>query len=100
MYAGRVLESGPTQSVISLPQHPYTRGLMAAIPKIGSISNRLTQIDGAMLPPGSRGEFCGFNPRCPSVMPICRARRPLPISSGDRDVACWLETSGGERDVA
>ena len=99
MYAGRVIETGPTAAVIGSPSHPYTRGLMAAIPRIGATTKRLTQIDGAMLPPVSRGDFCGFHPRCTSAMPVCRTHRPQAISVGDRDVACWLET-GGHRDIA
>ena len=65
MYAGRIAEIGPVHAVINQPAHPYTMGLMAAIPDITSDRERLHQIDGSMprldaIPPG-----CAYNPRCP-----------------------------------
>ncbi|RYG14035.1 MAG: ABC transporter ATP-binding protein, partial [Burkholderiales bacterium] len=76
LYAGRVAEIGPVHTVINQPAHPYTAGLMAAIPDITVDRERLNQIDGAMprlnaIPPG-----CAFNPRCPRVFDRCRVERP------------------------
>jgi peptide/nickel transport system ATP-binding protein len=76
MYAGRVVEKGPTQDVIARPQHPYTQGLIAALPQSGGHGRRLNQIPGMMptlkdIPPG-----CAFNPRCRQVMEICRTETP------------------------
>ena len=90
MYSGRVVEIGPVEKVVGDPHHPYTKGLMQSIPRIGGNAERLTQIDGAMprltdLPTG-----CAFHPRCPRAMDICRRERPerLPVEGGQ--VACYL----------
>lgn len=91
MYAGRVVEKGPTQDVIARPQHPYTQGLIAALPQSGGHGRRLNQIPGMMptlkdIPPG-----CAFNPRCPQVMEICRTETPA-LRRADNGVlaACHL----------
>ncbi|WP_022729693.1 ABC transporter ATP-binding protein [Fodinicurvata sediminis] len=90
MYAGRLAEVGPVQKVIKQPYHPYTKGLMGAIPTVGQKLERLTQIDGAMprlteIPPG-----CAFHPRCPKAFERCFVERPEPIEVEDSKVACWL----------
>jgi peptide/nickel transport system ATP-binding protein len=90
MYAGRLAEIGPVQSVIHDPKHPYTLGLMGSIPAIGDEVERLPQIEGAMprlnaIPPG-----CAFNPRCPKVMDRCRRERPDLMEAGATRAACWL----------
>ena len=90
MYAGRIAEVGPVQQVVKHALHPYTSGLMGAIPAIGSDVDRLTQIDGSMprlnaIPPG-----CAFNPRCPKVFARCRIDRPDLHPAGPTQVACWL----------
>jgi peptide/nickel transport system ATP-binding protein len=90
MYAGRIVEIGPVRDVVQRAKHPYTQGLMGAIPTIGGNAERLTQIDGAMprltaIPPG-----CAFNPRCPKVFERCRRERPEPIAVESAQVACWL----------
>ena len=100
MYAGRVVECGVTKEIIESPHHPYTRGLMAAVPKIGMRTERLAQIDGAMLAPSARGDFCGFYPRCSFAFAACSAKAPPIVTAGARSVACWLETDGGDRDAA
>jgi len=100
MYAGRVVECGSTKAIMESPRHPYTRGLMAAVPKIGMPSGRLAQIDGAMLAPSARGDFCGFHPRCDLVFAACCVKAPPIVTTGERSVACWLETDGGDRDAA
>jgi peptide/nickel transport system ATP-binding protein len=90
MYAGRIAEIGPVHEVINQPAHPYTMGLMAAIPDITQDRDRLYQIDGAMprlnaIPPG-----CAYNPRCPRVFDRCRVERPELLAAGATRAACWL----------
>jgi len=91
MYAGRIVEIGPVREVIHAPQHPYTVGLMGAIPTISYSRKRpLVQIEGAMprlnaIPPG-----CAFNPRCPKRFDRCLAERPPLMSAGSSEAACWL----------
>ena len=96
MYAGRLVEVGPVREVVKRPQHPYTVGLMGAIPVIGGHSERLAQIDGAMprlaaIPPG-----CAFHPRCPRVFARCRVERPELVPVGRSEAACWLYAARGE----
>ena len=97
LYAGRVAEIGPVHQVIKHPKHPYTSGLMGAIPSIGIDTERLTQIDGSMPRLTAIPQGCAFNPRCPKVFDACRVHRPDPIAVDDSEVACWLygETSRG-----
>ncbi len=76
MYAGRIAEIGPVRDVVKHARHPYTKGLMGSIPKIGLRVERLTQIDGAMPRLTEIPDGCAFNPRCPHGL------RPLPASSG------------------
>jgi peptide/nickel transport system ATP-binding protein len=88
MYAGRVVEQGPVEDVLKRPLHPYTRGLMAAIPAMGERRARLAQIDGAMprldaMPPG-----CAFNPRCPLAADNCRREVPALRGDATRQAAC------------
>ena len=90
LYAGRVAEIGPVHEVINHPAHPYTVGLMGAIPDITQEVERLSQIDGAMprlnaIPPG-----CAFNPRCPKTFGKCKTVRPDLMNAGATRAACWL----------
>jgi len=90
MYAGRIAEIGPVHEVINRSAHPYTQGLMAAIPDITEDRERLHQIDGAMprlnaIPPG-----CAYNPRCPRAFDRCTAQRPDLMNAGATRAACWL----------
>ena len=90
MYAGRIVEVGPVHEVINHPVHPYTVGLMGAIPDITQDREQLSQIDGAMprlnaIPPG-----CAFNPRCPSSHDRCLTARPELAAVGSTLAACWL----------
>jgi peptide/nickel transport system ATP-binding protein len=76
MYAGRIAEIGPVQSVIHDPQHPYTTGLMGSIPTVGQDVERLLQIEGSMPRLNAIPKGCAFNPRCPRVFDRCRASAP------------------------
>jgi len=76
MYAGRIVETGPTEAILNRPCHPYTRGLMGAIPVVGGEKGQLVQIPGAMPRPGALPEGCAFAPRCTGVAEPCRRERP------------------------
>ncbi|HXE49763.1 MAG TPA: ABC transporter ATP-binding protein [Ramlibacter sp.] len=100
MYAGRIAEIGPVHEVINQPAHPYSMGLMAAIPDITSERERLNQIDGTMprldaIPPG-----CAYNPRCPRVFDRCMVQRPDLLDAGATRAACWLHDAHAAAQVA
>ena len=90
MYAGRIVEIGPVEDVINAPVHPYTRGLMGAIPSLKPITGPLAQIDGSMPRLNARPVGCAFNPRCPNVIDKCREKSPPVEAYKQRQVACWL----------
>ncbi|GAB2466675.1 ABC transporter ATP-binding protein [Comamonas humi] len=90
MYAGRVAEIGPVHEVINHPSHPYTRGLMAAIPDMEGERERLFQIDGAMPRLNAIPTGCAFNPRCGQVFDRCHEQRPDLMPAGATQAACWL----------
>ena len=92
MYAGRLIEEGATADLFSQPRHPYTRHLIASLPRIGQAGS-VKALDGAPPnladPPGG----CRFHPRCPLAQPVCAQQVPalLPVASkapGHR-VACF-----------
>ncbi len=76
MYAGKIVEIGKTQQVIRESQHPYTQGLLKALPQKRFIGKRLNQIDGSMPSLLSMPTGCSFHPRCPILDDRCRAERP------------------------
>lgn len=90
LYAGRIAEIGPVHEVINHPKHPYTVGLMAAIPDITQDVDMLHQIDGAMPRLNAIPNGCAFNPRCTHVVDKCLVDRPDLISAGATRAACWL----------
>lgn len=90
MYAGQIAETAPTPSLFESPKHPYTRGLLASVPRLtgGEIAEgiRGTVPDYTAAPSG-----CRFHPRCDYVMPICsRQKPPAFVVEGDHSVGCWL----------
>lgn len=90
LYAGRIAEIGPVHQVINHPAHPYTAGLMAAIPDITVERERLYQIDGSMPRLNAIPQGCAFNPRCPQAFDRCRQERPDLMQAGATRAACWL----------
>lgn len=90
MYAGRIVEMGPVADVIHKARHPYTQGLMGAIPAIGEDVETLAQIKGAMPRLNERQHNCAFVSRCPSAMPVCSSAPPDFVTAGQQQVACYL----------
>ena len=96
MYAGRIAEIGPVHEVINHPAHPYTAGLMAAIPDMEAEVDVLYQIDGAMPRLNAIPQGCAFNPRCPyGFQERCRTERPDLMAAGPTRAACWLHAGDG-----
>ncbi|MCA1244696.1 ABC transporter ATP-binding protein [Stappia stellulata] len=89
MYSGRIAEIGPVRNVIKAPRHPYTVGLMGAIPSLTGDHDRLTQIPGSMPRLDSIPAGCAFNPRCSLVMDKCYRDRPDLVQAGESRAACW-----------
>ncbi|MEM4750230.1 MAG: ABC transporter ATP-binding protein [Sulfolobales archaeon] len=95
MYGGKIAEIGISDDIYTEPMHPYTKGLLASIPRLGG-KRELVWIPGnppdlRTPPPG-----CRFHPRCSYVMDICRVKEPPSIPVGkERLVSCWLYERGG-----
>ena len=94
MYLGQIVEHAPAGALFAAPAHPYTRGLLAAMPDIDSTGAPLTAIAGNVPDLRARPAGCGFAPRCPDADDRCRASAPplleLPATAGaQRSVRCW-----------
>ena len=88
MYAGSVVESGPTGDILASPGHPYTKALLRCVPSLDDAANRLAGIEGLVpslehLPSG-----CAFHPRCSVAQPDCYVAPPVLDIAGDRAVRC------------
>jgi peptide/nickel transport system ATP-binding protein len=95
MYAGRIVEMGGLRDIIQSPKHPYTVGLMGAIPAIGGQRDHLAQIEGAMPRIGAVPPGCPFHPRCAHAFDRCRQERPELMPAGTSRAACWLYAESG-----
>jgi len=96
MYAGRIVEEGPVARILDAPAHPYTRGLLDSIPRLGQEADRLPAIGGTVPDPLALPAGCKFEPRCPIARADCRAAEPGLESIGDeRRVRCpyWKSVS-------
>jgi len=92
MYAGRAVEQAPVGELFARPRHPYTRGLLGALPAaatMGEGHRRLTEIPGLVPAPYLDPEECAFRPRCPKAEADCGAQRPVLSPAGvDHLAAC------------
>ena len=94
LYAGRVVEIGMTEDIFKNPQHPYTRGLMNAIPRPGSRGRKMSAIPGTV--PSNPGALtgCPFEARCEFRFERCRDEAPSLIDVGKAHLsACFLASS-------
>jgi peptide/nickel transport system ATP-binding protein len=104
MYAGRVIEQGATEQVLSHPGHPYTQGLIDCLPELGSSlqdeRTDLAEIRGVVPSIWELGNGCAFRERCPHAMPRCAEQVPPMVLIGEQakatkgrsahGAACWL----------
>ena len=95
LYAGKVVELGPTEQIIEKPQHPYTQGLIKALPQMAGGANRLNQIPGMMPSLRDMPAGCPFEPRCEERMEKCKTLIPdlLELKDGG-NVACFAREGG------
>lgn len=103
MYGGRVVETAPSETIFADPYHPYTRGLLRAIPSFDGDQTRLIPIDGQVPEPTNMPPGCPFAPRCPHRLEDCDAKVPiLQTVSRGRSSACIVTKatipSKGERE--
>ena len=95
MYAGEIVESGPTKALLKDPFHPYTKGLIASIPKLGDKKKpgaRLEEISGNVPGLDQRPSGGPFHPRCSWAMETCKTQNPqLRKVESQRQVSCHLE---------
>jgi oligopeptide/dipeptide ABC transporter ATP-binding protein len=90
MYAGQVVESAAVGALFRRPLHPYTAGLMASLPRLGAVRDRLPVIPGGVPDPARFPTGCRFHPRCPVAEPRCRESEPvLRAFPDDRMARCW-----------
>jgi oligopeptide/dipeptide ABC transporter ATP-binding protein len=90
-YAGRIVETGERSDVISRPRHPYTRGLLDALPHPEAAATPLVAIPGAPPSPRHIPSGCPFHPRCPYAEPVSREVVPPLVSVDGRLLACHVD---------
>lgn len=89
LYCGEVVEDAPAEEIFANPKHPYTRGLMATLPKFG-VKGRLPTIPGTVPPSGKYPSGCVFAPRCPYAAEVCHTSKPeMAGISEEHAVRCW-----------
>ncbi|HLR82689.1 MAG TPA: ABC transporter ATP-binding protein [Paenalcaligenes sp.] len=90
MYAGRIVEYGPVDTIIRQPYHPYTQGLIASMPSATQPGERLRQIDGTAPTLTNREVGCAFRPRCQYAQPRCAKAPPSVTVDGTRNYRCYF----------
>jgi len=92
MYLGRIVESGPVREVLHAPVHPYTKGLLNALPKLDALDKPLTPVPGDIPSPLERPNGCVFHTRCPeAIADRCDASIPKRVDVGQSHAAsCFV----------
>ena len=91
MYLGKIVEGSTVHNVFHDPKHPYTQGLMNSIPSLATAKERLVPIKGVVPDPFEVPQGCGFEPRCPHAMEVCKTKiPPLKGVASGHEAACWL----------
>jgi oligopeptide/dipeptide ABC transporter ATP-binding protein len=96
MYAGRIVESGTTRRVLQQPRHPYTQGLLAALPQPDRSEDELVPIPGSPPAPTALPAGCAFHPRCPMATDACRLEVPELVAIPGGRLACPPSLAGLE----
>ncbi len=97
MYLGRIVEIAPTAELFAAPRHPYARMLLDAVPDLAMSGRARKMVEGEIPNPIRPPPGCAFNPRCPSVMEVCRREVPVSAaipSSRTHEVACHAVSEG------
>jgi peptide/nickel transport system ATP-binding protein len=94
MYAGKIVEQADATTVFEQPHHPYTKGLLASIPRLGERRARLEVIKGTVPNPLNLPTGCLFKRRCPYAMPVCDTAPPLQVIQPGQLSRCWLTPTG------
>jgi peptide/nickel transport system ATP-binding protein len=93
MYAGRIIEEAPASDLFVRPAHPYTRGLLAALPDLDGPRRRLAAIPGGVPEPWNLPPGCAFAPRCGEAIAACGAASPEPRSAGPGHLAACIRVT-------
>lgn len=88
MYAGVIVETGPTEQIFNDPQHPYTIGLMSSIPQLTGERRRLSTVPGMVPSAANLPEGCRFSTRCPFAQAICAEEPPMVDFGNEHSAAC------------
>jgi len=94
MYAGRIVEHGPTEKILKTPSHPYTRGLIASMPGNSLPGERLNSIPGGLPQLSNLPAGCSFAPRCVHASLACNVMPEFSQVSSDHGVRCVLPVDG------
>jgi len=97
MYAGRIIETAASEALFEQPLHPYTQGLLAALPPLEGVRRRLLPVEGNVPEPWNLPPGCSFAPRCPRRIDACDGRLPpLDLKAPGRRAACILTPPLGQ----
>jgi peptide/nickel transport system ATP-binding protein len=83
MYLGKIVEEGEREQIFSDPRHPYTRSLLASVPRLHAASVAPPRLRGEPPSPVDRPSGCAFHPRCPRAEEICARESPALLEAGD-----------------
>ncbi|MBR6352318.1 MAG: ABC transporter ATP-binding protein [Firmicutes bacterium] len=100
MYAGKIVEQGSVNDIFYNPQHPYTKGLLASMPRLDQDTHeKLIPIEGTPIDLLDPPQGCNFGPRCKECMKICLSKKPPYAQVGDEHIsACWLHFKGNREE--